>query len=215
MVEAMVLKAQRRDVTGTRAARADRKLGMVPGIVYGHKQEPLSIRLNYHDLALELQHHHRLIKVQLDGKTDQLLIKEVQYDHLGDKIVHVDLTRVNLDERVTVAVAVELRGFPTGGDHGILEQVHAEVELECLVTSIPESIRVSAAEFHVGDTLTAADLELPAGTNLASPPDTVLAVVHAIVTAVAEEEVTEPGTEEPELITERPKPEDQDQTSGS
>lgn len=214
MVEAMILKAQRRDVTGTRASKADRKLGMVPGIIYGHKQAPLAIRLSYHDFALELQHHHRLLKVQLDGKTDQFLIKEVQYDHLGDTIIHVDLSRVNLDERVTVAVAVELRGFPIGGDHGILDQVHGEVELECLVTSIPENIRVSAAEFQVGHTLTAADLDLPAGSKLISPPDTVLAVVHALA-AAPEEETPETDDQEPELITERPKPEDQDKASES
>lgn len=215
MVEALVLKAERREATGTRAARVDRREGMIPAIVYGHKQEPLAIRLNYHDLALELQHHHRLIKIELDGKADQLLVKEVQYDHLGDKIVHVDLTRVDLDERVTVAVAVEFRGFPAGGDHGILDQVRAEVELECLVTSIPESIRVAAAEFHVGDTFTAGNLELPAGAKLAAAPDTVLAVVHAVSTAEAEEELAEAAAEEPELIGEKEKPEEEAKDASS
>lgn len=211
MVEALILKAQRRDATGTRASRAERKEGLVPAIVYGHKQEPVAIRLSYHDLMLELQHHHRLVKVEIDGRMEQLLVKDVQYDHLGDKIVHVDLTRVDLDERVTVTVAVELRGFASGGEHGILDQVNAEVELECLVTNIPEILRISAAELQVGDTLTAGQLELPGDTKLVSAPEMVLAAVHALVTAEAAEEAeaVEPGEEEPEVITERAKPEEE------
>ena len=135
MVEALLLKAQRREKGGTRASRRERLQGRVPVIIYGHKKDPISVTLNYHDLALELQHHHRLLELELDKKREKVLVKAIQYDHLGDKIIHADLTRVALDERVKVTVLVELKGTPAGASEGgVLEQIHAEVELECLVT---------------------------------------------------------------------------------
>jgi len=202
MVETLVLQATKRGERGTRASRALRRKGKVPAIIYGHKAEPLPVALDYHDLALEIQHHHRLLEVELEGRKEKFLIKEVQYDHLGEKILHVDLARVDLDERVTVEVEVELRGTPAGAaDGGILEQVNTEVELECLVTSIPECIRASVNHLQMGATLTAGDLELPAGVTLASDPELVIATVTA---PTVEEEVAAAPTEaegaEPEII---------------
>jgi len=209
MVEALVLKAERRDKTGSRVAKSERGAGMVPAIIYGHKEEPVAVRLNYHDLALELQHHHRLVKVELDGEPSQLLVKDVQYDHLCDKIIHVDLTRVDLDERVTVTVAIQLRGTAAGAaEGGVLDTVNAEVELECLVTSIPENIRASVVELQVGQTLTAGDLELPEGSTLITAAETVIATVRVLAEEVVEEEAAEAATEEPEVITERAKEEE-------
>ena len=106
MVETLVLKADKRKTSGTRVSRKARAAGLIPAIVYGHGAEPLAITLNYHDLALELQHHHRLLQVDVEGKKEQFLVKEIQYDHLGDKVIHLDLARVDLDERVTMTVAL-------------------------------------------------------------------------------------------------------------
>ncbi len=204
MEQALVLKAKKREQVGSRMSRKIRSQGLLPAIIYGHKQEPVSIQLDYHDFALELQHHHRLLDIELDGKQEKLLVKDVQYDYMGDKYVHVDLARVNLDERVQVTVSVELKGIPVGvTEGGILEQAMVDVELECLVTSIPESIRVKVGELKLGQHLLAKDLELPAGTKLVTDPDALVAIVRAKGEEV--EEVTPEVAEgvEPEVITAR------------
>ncbi|MBN1844244.1 MAG: 50S ribosomal protein L25 [Sedimentisphaerales bacterium] len=198
--EAIVLKAERKQQAGTRVSRKLRLAGRVPAIIYGHQQEPESVHLDYHDLALELQHHHRLLAVELAGQRQQVLVKEVQYDHLGDKIIHVDLARVRLDERVEVTVALELKGTPAGAaEGGVLEQLLGEIELECLVTSIPESIRVPVAAMQVGDLLTAGQLVLPEGAKLITDPETPVVSVSVMAAEEVAEEAVE-GEAEPEVI---------------
>ena len=216
MIEALILKAEKREHTGTSEARKLRKEGKVPGIVYGHNIEPVAVALNYHDLALEIQHHHRLLEVELEGQREKLLIKEVQRDHLGERIQHVDLARVSMDERVQVTVSVELRGTPVGAaDGGVLEQLMGAVELECLVTSIPENIRMTVLEMQVGDTLTAKDLELPEGTKLITDPDSPVASVRVMAEEVEEAVPTEEGEVEPEVISVHEKAEEQEKSEPS
>lgn len=205
MAEALVLKAVKRQDIGTRYARKERKQGQVPAIIYGHKKEPIPVLLSYHDLTLELQHHHRLVEVELEGQREKYLVKAVQFDYLGDTIIHVDLTRVSLDERVRITVAVELKGIPAGiSEGGILEHIITDVELECLVTSIPEVIKASVAHLNVNDTLLASELELPDGATLVTKPDARVAVVResAKMASLAEEVLIEEegGSAEPEVI---------------
>lgn len=198
MDEVLVLEAQIRQDSGTRAARKVRKAGQVPAIIYGHGLEPVAVRLSAHDLSLELQHHHRLLDVVLDGVRGRYLVKDIQYDYLYEHVMHVDLIRVRLDERVTVTVAIELRGVPAGvAEGGVLEQLANDVELECVVTSIPENIRIQVNDLQLGETLTAAQLDMPAGANLISDPEMPVAVVRA-----AEEEEEEVEEAAPEGETE-------------
>ncbi|OQA01758.1 MAG: 50S ribosomal protein L25 [Planctomycetes bacterium ADurb.Bin412] len=211
MEQSLILKAKKRDRVGSRMSRKIRSQGLLPAIIYGHQQEPVSIQLIYHDFSLELQHHHRLLDIDLDGKQEKLLVKDIQYDHMGDKIVHVDLARVRLDERVEVTVAVELKGIPVGvSEGGTLEQALMGVELECLVTSIPESIRVKVADLKLGQHLLAKDLELPAGAKLITDPESLVAIVRA-KTEEVEEVAPAAAVEgaEPEVITARPPKEEE------
>ena len=216
MTETLVLKAEGRDKTGTRETRRLRSNGKVPVIIYGHKQEPVSATLNYHDLALELQHHHRLLGVELNGKTEQFLVKDIQYDYLGDTIIHVDLSRVNLDERVQVMVEVVLKGIPEGvHEGGVLAKLLTEVELECKVTGIPEEVRANIVHLKMGESLTAGELELPETVLLVTDAKAPVATVRVKSEEAAEEAVEEAeATEsaEPEMIA-REKTEEQEQKS--
>jgi large subunit ribosomal protein L25 len=108
------IKGQPRQLSGTRAARRLRKTGMVPGIMYGHGEEPQAVSVPLHELDLVLQHGTHLLELDLGGTPQRVLIKEVQYDHLGIEPLHVDLARVSLDERVSVTVPLVLRGDPKG-----------------------------------------------------------------------------------------------------
>ena len=118
-------------------------------------------------------------------------------------IIHLDLNRVDLNERVQVQVEVVLKGTPEGVHQGgHLDQMSTEVEIECLVTSIPEDIRANIIGLKVGEMLTAGDLELPEGVTLVTEPDTAIATVRVKGAEVEEEEVAEEAeSAEPEVIT--------------
>ncbi len=158
----VVLKASKREAFGTRKLQPLRKQGLIPGIVYGHGLTPLSITLSRHDVGVALSHGERLLELDVEGKVQNVLVKEVQYDPMGQEILHVDLTRVDLDERVEVTVPIVLRGTPVGAaEGGVLHQVTAQATIECTVRSIPEDLRFSVAEMNIGDVLAMKDLPLP------------------------------------------------------
>ena len=144
-METKTLEIQRREHTGTTYARQLRKAGRVPGIIYSHKDAgtvPFSV--DYHDLEVELLRGRRVLSLSLEGQTQSYLIKELQYNHLGNEYEHIDLASVKLDEKVTLKVAIELKGTPKAASEGrVLDQVLNEVEIECLASEIPNVIRAS------------------------------------------------------------------------
>jgi len=207
-MQTVTLQAKRRDHLGTKYARRTRQQGMIPAIIYGHGETPEPVTLEEHDLELALHHHSRVIEVELEGQKKPLLIKAIQYDHLGTTPIHVDLVRVAMDERVRVEVEIELRGEPAGiHDGGILHQTLNSIEVECLVTAIPESLRPSVAHLHLGDSLLVKDIEVPAGVVVLHNLEDRVATCSAPTAAAEEEEVeaTEAeegeGTAEPEVIS--------------
>jgi large subunit ribosomal protein L25 len=117
-------------------------------------------------------------------------------------LLHVDFTRVSLDERITVTVRLELRGIAPGVNAGgVLDQPLHELEIECLAISIPETIRVSIAELQMGGVIHVKDLHLPEGITTAADPDAI--VVHVTTPAAETEEGAIPeagGSAEPEVI---------------
>ncbi|UCE99095.1 MAG: 50S ribosomal protein L25 [Planctomycetota bacterium] len=203
MEKTLLLKAEIREHTGSRHAAKVRKQGRIPAIVYGHKQEPVAISLNAHNLIEGLHHGHRLMEVQIGRKQEKMLIKDIQYDYLGRDIIHVDLMRVDVTETVKVTVPIELKGTAKGThEGGIIEGHAAHLEVECKVTNIPESIVVSVKDLDVGDSLHVGDIELPDGVKLVSPPDIVLVTCSLVAAAKSTEEVEEEMPAAPEVITE-------------
>ena len=202
-MEMMALKATRRTALGTRETRKLRETEKVPGIIYGHGKEPEPVVLPLHDLLIALAHGVRTLDVELNGTTNPYLIKEVQYDYLGDTPIHLDLARVDLSERVKVKVGIELRGTPKGThEGGLLEQMMADIEVECRVTDIPDVLHPLVADLDVGDALLVKDLPLPDGVVPTCDPEERVAMVKLLSTAAASEsaEGEEESTAEPELI---------------
>jgi large subunit ribosomal protein L25 len=177
-----VLKANKRNEIGTRRVRPLRRKGDIPGIVYGHGEAPVPITLNGHDLDAALSRGERLLELEVDGRLENILIKDVQYDAMGNDVLHVDLARVDLDERVKVTVPIMLRGTPAGAvEGGVLHQVSAQMEIECAVRAIPDDIRFSVAEMKVNDLLHMRDLPLPEGAKLISDGEAIVATVRVIL----------------------------------
>jgi large subunit ribosomal protein L25 len=204
MNKTLLLEAQIREQTGSHAAAKVRKQGRVPAIVYGHKQDPLPISLDAHDFAEGLHHGHRLMDIKVAGKTEKMMLKDLQYDYLGRDIVHADLIRVDVTETVHVTVPIELKGTAQGTHEGGIVEEHADrLEVECLVTNMPETIVVSVKEVGVGDVLHAGDIALPDGVTLVSPKETIVVTCHLVAAAKTTEELEEEAPMAPEVIGEK------------
>jgi large subunit ribosomal protein L25 len=200
MAETVVLVAKKREGRGSRQAERLRAQGQVPGVVYGHRQETLSVSLPVDDLDQAIRQGARVLDLQTDGGTEKVLIREVQWDHLGKDILHVDFNRVSADERIRVTVPIELRGIAPGVlQGGVLDQPLHSLHVECLALAIPESIRVNIAELQKGAAVHVRELKLPEGVKVLDDPDAL--VVH-ITTPQAEPEAgVELGEQvEPEVI---------------
>lgn len=204
-VKEILLKAETRKDVGTKEAAKLRKQKKIPAIVYGHKQQPTAIAIDEHSFVEGLHHGSRLFDVEIDGKTEKLLIKSVQHDYLGSTIIHADFIRVDLSERVKVEVPLNFKGIPAGAqDGGILEEHLDSLEVECAVVEIPATIEVSVKALKVDESIFAKDVVLPAGVKLLTAPETLLVACHIPLAAPAEEAV-ETGEEptSPEVLTER------------
>ncbi|HKQ47875.1 MAG TPA: 50S ribosomal protein L25 [Phycisphaerae bacterium] len=203
-MEIPTIKAESRQAAGSRAAARLRRKGKLPAIVYGHKQDPLAVALEMRDVELQISHGAHLVNLDVQGKVQPCLIKDAQYDHLGAELVHLDLARVDLNETVKVHVTLELRGTPKGAaEGGQLRQDLMELEVECLVTNIPENIRVSVADLALNQVLYVKDLKLDAGIRAVNDPETVVATCRVPqVQAEVSTEAAAPveGAAEPEVI---------------
>src|SRR5205823_9021521 len=114
MAEAVTLVTQKREGRGTREARRLRQKGLVPAVVYGHKEATVAVALPGEELEKAIRHGARVVDLHTDGSVQKALIREVQWDHLGKELLHVDFARVAADERVVVTVPVEVRGTAPG-----------------------------------------------------------------------------------------------------
>jgi large subunit ribosomal protein L25 len=211
-MEIATLQAEAREANGTRAARRLRKTGKLPAVVYGHKQTPVSVAVNAHDLELLLEHGAHILKLNVGGKDEHVLIKAVQFDHLGETPVHADFTLVNLSERIEISVPLEFVGTPAGVEEGgVPDYPEVDIQIECTATTIPSSIRVNIAKLGIGDSLQASDVKLPEGVTLAMPEETVICAVHAqtIEEEPEEEAVEGEEAEEPEIIGRKDKEEEE------
>ncbi|MCP4256388.1 MAG: 50S ribosomal protein L25 [Planctomycetes bacterium] len=211
MAKTLLLKAEIRERTGSKAVQKVRKEGRIPAIVYGHKKTPVAISLDAHNFAEGLHHGQRLMDVQIDKKKEKIIVKDLQYDYLGKNIIHADLMRVDITEMIKVNVPIELKSAAVAkGTHegGIIEEHADHLEIECRATDIPETIVVLVKEIGVGDSLHASDIELPEGVKLISPPEMLLVTCQLVAAAKTTEQVEEEMPTAPEVITETKKPEE-------
>ena len=197
------LKVEVRESRGKRNARRMRQSGAIPAILYGHGEATLSLSIPLDQVKSAVRHGARV--VDLSGAvTEKAFIRDLQWDTFGLQVLHLDLARVSADEKVEVEVVIELRGEAPGAkEGGVVSQVLHQVSVESLVTAIPEKLSLSINGLALNQSLTVADIELPAGTTMVTPGETV--VVQCVVPKVEEEAapVSAEGAE-PELIGRKP-----------
>ena len=199
MAETESLVAEPRKETGTAASRRLRRDGLIPAVLYGHESDSLKLTLQADQVSTVLRRGARLVDVEHGGKSEKALLREVQWDTFGREVLHIDLTRISVGQRITVEVQIELRGTAPGVKvGGQLNHLMHSVEVECLATAIPESLRVSVNDLQLNQAITVADLELQPDVVVQARPDSVVVQVSEVQEEADEE--AEHAPVEPELI---------------
>ena len=200
-MELFDLKATQRNTVGKSPARALRRQGLIPAILYGPKRESLSLTVSPMDLDKIYKTsgtEQVIIKLIIENGVTQnatVLVKEVQTSPVSRQYLHIDFLEISLDEEIVVRVPVEVTGKSKGVERGgFLQLVRHELEVSCLPVDMPDKIEVDIADLDIGDAVHVEDIALDDRIKMLSEPGhTVLTVVAP---AVEEEELPE---EEEEL----------------
>lgn len=158
------LVGELRSKFGKGAARKERAAGRTPAVIYGHGSEPRHITLPAHQIALVLRHKNAIIELELNGKTETVLVKSASKDVVTQVIEHVDLVEIVKGERVHVEVPVHIIGESMSGT--VIDLEHKTVKIEVDATTIPEFVEVVFNKEGLGFHVTAGDIKLPAGAKL-------------------------------------------------
>ena len=155
---------------GTGASRRLRNTGRTPGIVFGGSAEPTAIELDHNALWFTLHKeafHASLLEMELNGKTEIVLLRDVQYHPFKQLVLHVDFQRVDAKTRLHKKVPLHFINGETSPavklDRSVVNHVMTELEVECLATDLPEHIEIDLGESVKGSTLHVTDLKLPKG----------------------------------------------------
>lgn len=188
----VTLRAETGRSTGTRPSRRLRRSGMVPATLYGQQSEPVSIAVQDRDLRRALATEagiNALITLEVGEEKHTSLARQLQRHPTKGDIIHLDFVKISLTDRVDVVVAVETVGEPEGvRDGGIIETVANSVNVNTLVTSIPDSIKADISELGVGDALRVSDLPAIEGLEYLDDPLQTIVTVSLPSAALAEEE---------------------------
>ena len=195
------LIAQERSDYGRKASRTFREEGLLPANIYGLGKENLTVTVNTKEFTRIFMAGHRIFTLEVGDGKEQSVIKEVQYDNLGSEVIHVDFTRIDITQKITLEVGVELIGTVASG---VIQFPMKEVKVESLPTGFPASISINIMELKIGDVIRIEDLEVPEGCVFVDDPEALVLQIVAPIEEV-EEEVVEGVDEEadgaePEVI---------------
>ena len=176
-----LLPAQLRTASGSRPAGRLRREGLTPGIVYGLGEESVSVTVNAHQLGNILSSRtgaNTLITLQLDGRSELALARQVQRDAVKGTLIHVDFVRVRADQTIQAEVRLNLLGSPEGvSQGGMLEQLMHSLTVEGKPGQLPTEIEHDVTALVLGDQLRVGDLSLPAGVLVTNDPEDLIAMI--------------------------------------
>lgn len=207
-----VLKAEVREHKGTRYAKRQRAAGRLPAVIYGHGIDPLHVHMDSKTATKLIEKGEKVFRLDMPGtqhadEGQMLLLKDLQFDYLGDTIIHADFSRVSLTERVRTRVHIQLKGdakgLKTAG--AILMHPTNEIEIECRVVDLPDHIEVDVADLDVDQQISASQVKLPmADMKLVSDGHAVVAqIVEIKEQVVAEATAVAADAANPEVIGEK------------
>jgi len=201
MGEQFTIGAEKREALGTRVSRRLRKSGKIPAVLARKGEDPLHLLVDAKEFSQVVKKHARIINLTHPAGKDKVFIKEVQYDHLDEHAIHVDFTRIAMDQLLTIEVPLLLKGKPTGvsEEGGVLDQYVKVLKIQCLPDAIPDHVEADVTSLKKDVKFTVKDLHLAPGLKAAMDPDLLLAIVqeHKVEEVAPAAAV---GAVEPEVI---------------
>src|ERR1044072_5578952 len=192
---AIEINARKREAQGTGASRRLRRLGRVPGIVYGGDKDAITIELDHKDLFLRLRNekfHASILTLALDGTKEQVLLRAVNMHPFRAQVQHIDFQRVSKDRKIHMKVplhfvnAEKSPGVKEQG--GVVNHVLNELDIVCFPDDLPEYVEIDLGNLAVGHSLHVRDVPLPKGVELALHKDENPVVAAGVVAAAVSEE---------------------------
>ena len=169
MSDNTTMSAEQRERVGKGSARAVRRAGRVPAVIYGDKKEPIGITLEHREIT-KIVHQPgvfgRLLDIKVNGGKHTVLTRDIQFHPVTDDVLHMDFLRVSGSAMVAVGVPVEFINedlCPALKIGGVLNVVRHEIELNCPATAIPEKIIIDLDDLKIGDSIHISAIELPEG----------------------------------------------------
>ncbi len=206
------LKAVLREEKGGNHVKRLRKSGWIPCVIYGKKEDNLALKVESRELIRfmhSLSSDHAMIKLNVDGEKQDVMLQDVQYHPFRNEILHVDFHKVAMDEKLTTSVVIEVVGDSKGvAAGGVLEHIMRELTVECFPKDLPSYIEIDITDVEVGHSIHVGDIAVPEGVKFlddpAKPVISVLAPrIHDEVTGEEAEVIEEETSSEPQLIRKR------------
>ena len=197
-----VLKAEKRNGRTSSGLNQLRNSGRIPGVLYGMNRGNELIHLDQSEIVqvLRSQGKNSILELAVEnGKSEKVIIAEIQKDPLKDRILHLDLKRVNMNKQMVGTVPITLIGQAEGlKQGGVLQFQTRELEVRCLPSDLPESIPLYVSGMEIGDLLTVRDIEIPTGVEVQHELDEVIVSVAAPRLEPVEDDLG--AVKEPEVI---------------
>ncbi|MEA3297070.1 MAG: 50S ribosomal protein L25/general stress protein Ctc, partial [candidate division Zixibacteria bacterium] len=182
---------------GKGPARRKRMAGSIPAVVYGPEVEPIPISLDEKAFRSTMNVSGRmssLIKLDVEGNMNMVVMREVQLDPLTSKILHIDFHAISMTEPINLSIPVSFVGTPRGvkTDGGIMQITMREIDISCLPSDIPEKIEVDVSDLGIGDSIHVSEVTIPNTTIMSSEQRTIVVIAApTVVKAETAEEVEE------------------------
>ena len=173
------LDLKERTVKGKSKARSLRRDGMVPGVYYFRGEENVDLQIDKKKLYHAMSSGQHVFEVEMNGATQYVTIKGIQYHPVTDEVLHIDLMQVNMTEKMKFTIPISLEGEAEGvKEGGVLSQILTTIDVNCLPTSVPDNILVDISNMELNSNKTVADIvNIPEGVEILSDPESTIATL--------------------------------------
>ena len=201
------LAAQPRTTTGSPAARRLRAEGHIPGVIYGQGMTPVSVTVERRELRLALSGpagSNTVLTLEVDGKSYPAVVKDMQRHPIRRTVAHIDFLQVNMNEEITVSVAVHLVGEAkaVAAEGGLVDASVDTIEVSCTPNNMPNAFEIDVTEMQPGDVIRLADVPMPVGVTALGDPE--MPIVTILITSAAEAAADEAEVAEGEAAGDTP-----------
>ena len=178
MADYYQLVVEKRESIGSAANKFLRRNGKVPANYYYKETDNINLILDSKNLYHALHSGHHIFEVEVEGDTQYVMIKEIQFHPVNESVLHVDLMRVRRDVKITIAVPIHLEGEAVGVEEGgVLSQILTSIDIECLPTDVPEFIALDTTELEMNSSLSVADITVSGDITIITDEEQVIATI--------------------------------------